>query len=102
MKAHNVKRVLNDLQFGGYLIWRQMPVFIDGRAELYGETFGMAMARAVQLKDVNGFLGLLESHEIDAVMLDPTTPASKLLDHIEGWQRLYADDRVVVHVRAAN
>ena len=35
-------------------------------------------------------------------MLDPTTPASKLLDHIEGWQRLYADDRVVVHVRAAN
>ncbi|PDT75325.1 hypothetical protein [Bradyrhizobium sp. C9] len=102
MKAHNVKRVLNDLQFGGYLIWRQMPVFIDGRAELYGEAFGMSMVRAVQLKDVNGFLNLLATHDIDAVMLDPTTPASRLLDHIAGWQRLYADDRVVVHVRAAS
>ena len=78
-----------------------MPVYIDGRAELYGEAFGMSLVRAVQLKDVNGFLNLLATHDIDAVMLDPTTPASKLLDHIAGWQRLYADDRVVVHVRAA-
>ncbi|WP_050422173.1 hypothetical protein [Bradyrhizobium tropiciagri] len=102
MKARHVKRVLNDLQFGGYLIWRQVPVFIDGRAELYGETFGMGLARALQLKDVNGFLSLLETNDIDAVMLAPDTPASRLLDHIGGWQRLYADDRVVVHVRAVS
>jgi hypothetical protein len=42
IKAHNLRRVLNDRAFGGYLIWRQMPVFIDGRAELYGEKFTMA------------------------------------------------------------
>ncbi|MCC8965894.1 hypothetical protein H8A95_27135 [Bradyrhizobium sp. Pear76] len=102
MKAHQVKRVLNDLQFGGYLIWRQIPVFIDGRAELYGETFGVTFFRALQLEDVNGFLNLLKTHDIDAVMLDPTTPASKFLDHIGGWQRLYADERVVVHVRASS
>jgi hypothetical protein len=101
LKAHNVQRVLNDLQFGGYLIWRQVPVFVDGRAELYGESFEMAYYRALQLKDVNGFLDLLKTYRIDAVMLDPATPASRFLDHIDGWQRLYADDRVVVHVRAA-
>lgn len=101
LKAHNVQRVLNDLQFGGYLIWRQVPVFVDGRAELYGESFEMAYYRALQLKDVNGFLDLLKTYRIDAVMLDPATPASRFLDHIAGWQRLYADDRVVVHVRAA-
>lgn len=100
MKAHNVRRVLNDLEFGGYLIWRQMPVFIDGRAELYGEAFGVSFSRALQLKDVNGFLDLLRTNDIDAVMLDPATPASSLLDHIGGWRRLYADERVVVHVRA--
>jgi hypothetical protein len=53
LKARNPKRVLNDLPFGGYLIWRQMPVFIDGRAELYGEAFELAYYRALQLKDVN-------------------------------------------------
>ncbi|MGY4476009.1 hypothetical protein [Bradyrhizobium sp. USDA 3364] len=101
LKAHHVQRVFNDLRFGGYLIWRQVPVFVDGRAELYGETFEMAYYRALQLKDVDGLLALLKTYDIDAVMLDPTTPASRFLDHIDGWQRLYADDRVVVHVRAA-
>jgi hypothetical protein len=102
LKAHNARRVLHDLQFGGYLIWRQVPVFVDGRAELYGEKFEMDYYRALQLKDVEGLFDLLKTWDIDAVMLEPTTPAVKLLDRIGGWQRLYADERVVVHVRNAN
>ena len=100
LKAHGVKRVLNDLPFGGYLIWRQVPVFVDGRAELYGEKFEMDYYRALQLKDVDGFLGLLKTYDIDAVMLEPATPAVQLLDRLNGWRRVYADGDVVVHVRA--
>src|SRR5436190_3752276 len=101
LKAHNPKRVLNDLPFGGYLIWRQMPVFIDGRAELYGEAFEMAYYRAMQLKDVNQFLDILETWDIDAVLLTPSTPAVGLLDNIGGWRRAYADGNAVLHVRTA-
>jgi hypothetical protein len=78
-----------------------MPVFIDGRAELYGEQFDMAYYRALQLKDVNQFLGILKDYEIDAVLLTPATPAVGLLDHLDGWQRVYSDDTAVVHVRTA-
>jgi hypothetical protein len=102
LKAHNPKRVLNDLPFGGYLIWRQVPVFIDGRAELYGEAFDMAYYRAMQLKDVNQLLDILKRWDIDAVLLMPHTPAAGLFDHIGGWQKVYADKRAVLHVRAAN
>ncbi|KJC39303.1 membrane protein [Bradyrhizobium sp. LTSP885] len=102
LKAYNVKRVLNDLPFGGYLIWRQVPVFVDGRAELYGETFDVAYYRALQLKDVDGFIGLLRTYDIDAVLLQPSTPAVQLLDRTAGWQRVYTDDNAVVHVRVAN
>ena len=102
LKAHNPKRVLNDLPFGGYLIWRQIPVFVDGRAELYGEAFDVAYYRAMQLKDVNQFLDILKKWDIDAVLLTPHTPAVGLLDHIGGWQKVYADENAVLHVRAAN
>ena len=102
LKAYNPKRVLNDLPFGGYLIWRQMPVFIDGRAELYGEAFELAYYRAMQLKDVNQFLDILKTWDIDAVLLTPHTPAVGLLDNIGGWRRGYADENAVLHVRAAN
>lgn len=99
LKAQHPKRVLNDLPFGGYMIWRKMPVFIDGRAELYGEAFEMAYYRAMQLKDVNGFLDILKTWDIDAVLLTPGTPAVGLLDHLGGWRRVYADKSAVLHVR---
>ena len=102
IKAHNLRRVLNDRAFGGYLIWRQIPVFVDGRAELYGEAFDMAFYRAMQLKDVDGFLAMLKTWDIDAVLLTPHTPAVGLLDHIGGWRRAYADENAVLHVRTAN
>jgi hypothetical protein len=102
LKAHHPKRVLNDLPFGGYLIWRQIPVFVDGRAELYGEAFDVAFYRAMQLKDVNELLGMLRKWDIDAVLLTPHTPAVGLLDRIEGWRRVYADQNAVLHVRTGN
>jgi hypothetical protein len=99
LKEHNSKRVLNDLQFGGYLISRELPVFIDGRAELYGEQFEMAYYNALQLKNVDLFIGLLKSYDIDAVLLTPSTPAASLLDHLDGWQRAYADETAVAYIR---
>ena len=102
LKAQNARRVLNDLPFGGYLIWRQIPVFVDGRAELYGEAFDIAYYRAMQLKDVNQLLDILKKWDIDAVLLMPHTPAAGLFDHIGGWRRAYADETAVLHVRTSN
>lgn len=102
LQARHPKRVLNDLPFGGYMIWQKMPVYIDGRAELYGEAFEMAYYRALQLKDVNQFLDILKTWDIDAVLLTPATPAVGLLDNIPGWQRVYSDRYAVLHVRKPN
>jgi hypothetical protein len=102
LQALHPKRVLNDLAFGGYMISRKMPVFIDGRAELYGEAFEMAYFRALQLKDINGFLDMLKTWDIDAVLLMPSTPAVGLLDNIGGWRRVYSDGNAVLHVRTAH
>ena len=102
LKDRNSRRVLNDLPFAGYLISRELPVFIDGRAELYGESFEMAYYRALELKDVNLFLDILKTYEIDAVLLTPSTPAAGLLDHLDGWRRVYSDETAVLHVRTAH
>ncbi|MBT1512382.1 hypothetical protein KIP88_17925 [Bradyrhizobium sp. SRL28] len=102
IKTHNLRRVLNDRAFGGYLIGRQMPVFIDGRAELYGEKFTMDYFNALDLKDVSQFLGLLKDHDIDALLLRPDAPAAGLLDHLGVWRRVYADDVAVLYMRGGS
>jgi hypothetical protein len=102
IKANGAQRVFNDYDFGGYLISRGVAPFIDGRTELYGETFVIRHHRAVRLEDVADFFRLLDEYKIDATLLNPATPAAGLLDRMDGWTRIYADEFSVVHRRSRN
>ena len=95
----NPGRIFNEHYFGGYLIYKGIPTFIDSRSEFYGGTFLTRFQRAVTLQDVADFVRLLDEYEIGATLLFPSTPAVGLLDRMEGWERVYADDIAVVHFR---
>ena len=95
-------RLLNGYGFGGYLIFRRVPVSIDGRADMYGDPFLRELADAVTLKAPHALERYLERYRIDGTLLAPNTPAVELLDHLPGWQRLYGDSVAVVHVRRAD
>ncbi len=99
VQAHGAKRIFNAYIFGGYLISRHVPVFIDGRAELYGEARVMDMIRATAGRDPAALDRMLTGNDIDATMLPPSAPAVRQMDERPGWRRLYADDIAVVHVR---
>jgi hypothetical protein len=42
---------------------------------------------------------LLEQYRIEATLMRTQSAATKLLDHIDGWQKVYADDIATIHVR---
>lgn len=89
--------MLNDYNFGGYLIYSGIAPFIDGRAEVYGKDFILRYNRALALQDIPDFLRLLDEYQIKVTLLSPATPAVALLDRLPGWQRVYADSVAVVH-----
>ncbi|MEK9283868.1 MULTISPECIES: hypothetical protein [unclassified Bradyrhizobium] len=99
LEQRKAQRIFNAYQFGGYLISRDIPVFVDGRAELYGERFVMDFFKAVEVKKLDNLTRLLDEYKIDATLLVADAPAAQVLDHIKGWKRLYADDIAVIHVR---
>jgi hypothetical protein len=100
--ARNAGPVLNDYDYGGYLIYAGVRPFIDGRTDqLYSEAFLVRYYRAVTLSNIDDFVHLLDEYGIGATLLFPTTPAVGLLDRMDGWQRVYADDVAIVHVRRA-
>jgi hypothetical protein len=101
IKAAGLKRVFNDYNFGGYMIWVGQPTFVDGRAELYGPDFLRRYHRAVvALVDAADLTRLLDEYDIDATLLSPRLPAVAWFDLNPAWKRLYADDLAVVHIRA--
>jgi hypothetical protein len=99
LKKLNLDRVFNDYDFGGYLIANGVAPFIDGRTELYGEKFFVDHNAASRLVEPENLFRLLEQYKIEATLMRTQSAATKLLDHIDGWQKLYADDIATIHVR---
>lgn len=91
--------VLNNYGFGGYLIFSGIAPFIDGRADMYGDDFLKAYLKALGLKSSQSLEEMLEKYAIEWTLLIPGTPAVALLDHLPEWQRFYADEVAVIHVR---
>lgn len=99
LEQRKAQRIFNGYQFGGYLISRGIPVFADGRAELYGEKFVMDFFKATEGKKPELLPRLLDEYKIDATLLGADAPGPQILDHLEGWKRIYTDDIAVIHVR---
>ena len=102
LEQRKAQRIFNAYQFGGYLISRDIPVYVDGRAELYGETFVMDFFKATEGKKPELLPRLLDEYKIDATLLVADAPGPQILDQLKGWKRIYADDIAVIHVRTAD
>ncbi|MCB0993858.1 MAG: hypothetical protein KDB21_02120, partial [Acidimicrobiales bacterium] len=88
----------NAYQWGGYLIWRGVPVFIDGRADVYGDDFLHEYNETRQLEA--DWAEPLERYDVDYVLIAPDEQLRTLLGESDGWTVAYEDDVAVVFVRA--
>ena len=94
------KTVFNDYPFGGYLIYEGIPVFIDGRADMYGPAFLKEYFDAIDPKHINQFSNYLDKHQVEWTLLPPNNYLVDYLSEQTGWKKIYADDYSVIHQRA--
>jgi len=91
------RHVLNDYNFGGYLIAHGVKPFVDGRADLYGDAF---LERFSDLSSKPGALAReLDDDAIAWTIFTPDRAIVSALDKEPGWRRLFANPTAVVHVR---
>jgi hypothetical protein len=101
LKKLHVSRVFNDYDFGGFLIANGVAPFIDGRTELYGEKFFVDHNAASGLMEPENLFRLLDAYNIEATLMRTQSAATKLLDHVDGWQKIYSDGIATIHLRKA-
>jgi hypothetical protein len=100
VKRNNIGgNVFNNQQFGGYLIWSGIPVFIDGRLEVYGDAFVRKYAQTIDLADVAAAYAVLDEYNIRWAILNPYEPLVGELARNNAWDKAYADADAVVFVR---
>jgi hypothetical protein len=94
--------MMNHYNWGGYFVWKLYPqykVYIDGRADLYGDSFLDEFASAYYLKG-ESWRNPLEKWGLQTVVLPPDAPLVAALGTLPGWRQVFSDRRAVVISRA--
>jgi len=90
-------RGYNSYNWGGYLIWRGLPVFVDGRADVYGDDFLLNYRRTFDL--TTRWREPLDAYDVAYILIEAGSPLSNLLSADAGWQQTYSDNIADVYVR---
>ena len=94
--------IFNHYNFGGYFIWKLYPqyrVFIDGRADLYGDDFLHDFARTYYVTDPD-WQHTFREWKIETVILPPDAPVVEGLRLSHSWNEVYSDSQAIVMNRS--
>jgi hypothetical protein len=97
LQTHPSVRIFNHYDWGGYLIWRLFPstrVFIDGRADLYGQQLLDQFASTYQFK--GDWQKALQRWGIDTVLVPADSALATGLRGSPGWSVAYEDSQAVI------
>lgn len=92
-------RIFDDAGFGGYLIFRGVPVFVDPRMTVYGDSFLRRYFSALELDPNGNINALLRKYRISEILLAPEWPVVSVLDRSPDWKRIYKDKLAYAYIR---
>jgi len=89
-------RVFNSYALGGYMIFKGVPVFIDGRADMYGDDFTGQYLKIARSTDPAVVGAALKKWNVGWVILEPDTGAIKAMEKLPGWKKTWSDKAATV------
>lgn len=92
-------RMFNSYNWGGYIIWQlpDRPVFIDGRADLYGDTLFGEYLKVWRLDPA--WKEVLQQWQVQVVICERRSALATLLMESPSWDPVYADPMAAVFRR---
>src|SRR5258708_14116959 len=91
------RRIFVYYDWGGYAIWKLYPeyrVFVDGRADLYGDDLLRQFKAAVQLR--SGWRDVLDSWKVEAVLVPPSCALAPALLLDPNWHVAFTDSKAII------
>ena len=105
-------RLFNEYNYGSYLLYRGIPVFIDSRADLYAPEFngtkneeGKWEGRDIFSDYINTsnigtyYEDKMEQYNITHVIIGKKTKLNMFLSRDDNYKQLYSDDNFVIYER---
>src|SRR6266404_2125348 len=98
LHSHTIpSRLFVYYDWGGYAIWKLYPqyrVFVDGRADLYGDDLLRQFQKASQLRD--GWEQVLDRWRVEAVLVPPSGALAQSLLLDDRWHVEFRDSHAIL------
>jgi hypothetical protein len=95
--------MFNSYNWGGYLLFRLWPdyrVFVDGRTDLYDDTFLREYLHIYRADD--GWSDLLDKYNVRMVVVEADSVLARFLRRDPAWKTAYHDSMASIFVKAAD
>jgi hypothetical protein len=89
--------------WGGYAIWKLYPryqVFVDGRADLYGDSLLKQFETAIILH--NGWREILDRWEVNTVLVPTNCALAQALMINPDWRPSFNNSKAIILVRSVH
>ena len=95
-----VGNLFNSYNWGGYLIWRMYPqfrVYIDGRADVYGDSFIFNYLSIYNAEP--GWQDKLNHQTVQTILVEPDSPLANVLRQSAAWHIAFSDRESAIFVK---
>jgi hypothetical protein len=95
-----IGRLFNTYGWGGYLIWKlypEYPVYIDGRADLYGDQFIYSYLNLYNAEP--GWDQKLIDQDVGIILIEPNSALANSLRLSQDWKLAFVDKISVLFIR---
>ena len=87
IKEQKPLRLYNMYNYGGDLVYNSIPVFIDGRADLYGK---YNYKDYLDISTLDGdYVSLIEKYDFDYFLVDSKYPIATYLKYNDEYEKIY-------------
>lgn len=98
-------RLYNEYNYGSYLLYQDVKVFIDSRADLYtpefnGDSKKDVFSDAVQVASISRYYeDVFDKYEITHLLIPNNTKMNMFISRDENYKELYKDNNFVIYER---
>ena len=96
-------RIYNEYNYGSYLLFNDIPVFIDSRADLYAPEFNGNRDIFSDFIDTNNigkyYEDTMEKYNITHVMLTKSSKINMFISRDSKYTEIYSDNHFVIYER---
>ena len=100
IKKEHPKRLFNMYDYGGDLIYHDISVFIDGRADLYGK---YNYKDYLNISTLNGdYVSLISKYDFDYFLVQDGYPISTYLKYQDDYVNIYQSENIIFYKKIVN